>query len=409
VADQAVASFTNLATLVIIGRSCSKEQLGLYALAFVVFAGAVEVQASLISTPYTVHRPRLSPDEGREFLGATLLFQFAFSLLAMAFIGAVGALLGILEGFGAVADVMKVLGLTVAFMLLKEHLRRVCFAGLRMRSAAALDASAGLIQVSALLVLAGGGMLSADTALGVIAASSGAAALAWLVRNRDHYQVTVGRAAGRIRAMWKQGRWMTASGLLSIIAAQLYPWLLTAMHGAAATALWAACWSLTSIVNPLVLALTNYLGPAAATTYAVGGARRLRSMLRNVSTLFTLSMGLFCIGAVALGARVVATVYGSGYAHDGLVISLLALNVIPVGLSVISSRGLFAIERADVDFRINLVPAAVGFTAGLFLTYAYGVEGAAAALLAGNTLAAAARYRSFAALTADPSSGRAAT
>ena len=58
-ADQAVVSATNFATGVIVARTCSREELGLYMLGFSVILLATDLQTSLISTPYMVYAPRL--------------------------------------------------------------------------------------------------------------------------------------------------------------------------------------------------------------------------------------------------------------------------------------------------------------------------------------------------------------
>ena len=58
-ADQAVASATNFVTGIIIARTCSKEELGLYMLGFSLILLMTDFQTSLITTPYMVYAPRL--------------------------------------------------------------------------------------------------------------------------------------------------------------------------------------------------------------------------------------------------------------------------------------------------------------------------------------------------------------
>ncbi|RPJ80416.1 MAG: hypothetical protein EHM13_12070, partial [Acidobacteria bacterium] len=83
VADQAIVSATNFLTGVVIGRACSKEEFGLYMLAFVVITLAAEVQTSLISTPYTIYRPRLDHREVPRYTAATLVLQLLFAAVSM--------------------------------------------------------------------------------------------------------------------------------------------------------------------------------------------------------------------------------------------------------------------------------------------------------------------------------------
>ena len=51
------------------------------------------------------------------------------------------------------------------------------------------------------------------------------------------------------------------------------------------------------------------------------------------------------------------------------------------------SRGLFALDRAQDDFKVNLVALGLMLTLGVSLAYAYGVIGAAWGLIASNTAA----------------------
>lgn len=403
-ADQAVVSVTNFATGVIIGRSCPPEQFGLYALAFVVISGLIDLQATLISAPYTVYRPRLDDESARVYTGATLLFQAAFSLLTLVvLVAAAGALH---TGSGGLSPVLTALGLTVAFVLAKENLRRLFFAGLRMRKALVLDLVVAVVQLGSLVVLARSGRMSATTAIVTVGLVSGAVAGAWLLMHRHEYTFSGRRAVNSLLAMWRLGRWMSASGILWNITTQLYPWLLATLRGSAATALWAACGSITSVVNPAVLALNNYMAPAAAAAYATGGAAGLRRVVLHLSAFFVAAVLPFCLLMLVAGAHIVTFVYGSAYGHDGLVVSLLALNLIPLGVSLVASRGLFALERADLDFQINLVPFAVMLAGGFWLIGAHGVAGAAAATLAGTSAGAVLRLLAFLALSHE---GRQAT
>jgi hypothetical protein len=63
------------------------------------------------------------------------------------------------------------------------------------------------------------------------------------------------------------------------------------------------------------------------------------------------------------------------------------LNLLISAIAFSFSRGLFALERADDDFKVNLVAFALMLTVGVSLAYAYGVIGAAFGLIASNLTA----------------------
>src|SRR5271156_525922 len=79
--DQAIVSATNFLTGVIIARSCSKAELGLYMLGFSLILLITDLQSSLISTPYMIYAPRLKGAAQALYTGSTLIHQLVFSVL----------------------------------------------------------------------------------------------------------------------------------------------------------------------------------------------------------------------------------------------------------------------------------------------------------------------------------------
>ena len=57
--DQVFVSLTNFSTGILIGRFCSKDELGFYMLGYSVVLFAVAFQQMLISSPFILIRPRL--------------------------------------------------------------------------------------------------------------------------------------------------------------------------------------------------------------------------------------------------------------------------------------------------------------------------------------------------------------
>jgi hypothetical protein len=133
-ADQAVASVTNFVTGVIIARSSSKEEFGLYMLGFSLILLTTDLQTSLIATPYMVYAPRLKGRAHALYAGSTLIHQVAFSLLGMLALAcaAVTSRFGI--GPRGLGPVLWALGAMAGLIMLREFVRRICFAGLKLRS-----------------------------------------------------------------------------------------------------------------------------------------------------------------------------------------------------------------------------------------------------------------------------------
>jgi O-antigen/teichoic acid export membrane protein len=385
-ADQAVASITNFVTGVIIARSSSKEEFGLYMLGFSLILLVTDLQTSLIATPYMVYAPRLKGRAHALYAGSTLIHQVVFSLLGMLALGcaAIGSRFGI--GPRGLEPVLWALGAMVGLIMLREFVRRICFAGLKLRSVLVFDICVGLAQVGGLLLLAHLGVMSASVAYCWIGPVCGIAALIWLWLEKDFFHLQLAQSVADLRTNWTFGRWVFASGLVYTASANLYPWLLAFFHGPAAAGVFAACVGVVSASNPALLGLQNFVGPKTAHEFASKGQRALRRFVLKVSGLLAIPVGLLTLALIIWGGRFVTLLYGKRYAGNGLVVAVLAVNLLVMAVGFSFSRALLAMERARVDFVLNLVALVMMLTLGLWLVRTHGALGAAIGLV-GATLA----------------------
>ena len=187
-ADQAVASATNFLTGVIIARTCSKEELGLYMLGFSLILLMTDFQTSLITTPYMVYAPRLKGRAHALYTGSTLIHQLAFCLITM--LGVACGAFAVTSGMGprGLGPVLWALCVVIALIMLREHARRVSFARLKLRTAFLFDTLIAVGQISGLLLLARFRLLSASRAYWVIGSVCGIAVLGWLWSDREFYR-----------------------------------------------------------------------------------------------------------------------------------------------------------------------------------------------------------------------------
>ena len=385
-ADQAVASITNFVTGVIIARASSKEEFGLYMLGFSLVLLATDLQTSLIATPYMVYAPRLKGRAHALYAGSTLIHQIVFSLLGMVALGcaAIGSGFGI--GPRGLEPVLWALGAMVGLIMLREFVRRICFAGLKLRSVLVFDLCVGVAQVGALLLLAHLGVMSASVAYWLIGPVCGVAALVWLWGEKDFFHLQLAQSIADFKTNWTFGRWVFASGLVYTASANLYSWLLAFFHGPAAAGVYAACVGVVSASNPALLGLQNFLGPKTAHEFATKGQGALRRFVLTISGMLAIPVGLLTTVLILWGDRFVSLLYGRRYAGNGRVVAVLAVNLLVVAMGFSFSRALLAMERARVDFLLNLVALVTMLTLGLWLVRTHGALGAAIGLL-GATLA----------------------
>jgi O-antigen/teichoic acid export membrane protein len=395
-ADQGLVSATNFATAVIIGRACGKPELGIYALAWTLLTGATESSATLTTTPYAVFGPLLSAERRPAYRGSIVVHQL---LLSTAFALALGvsAAVSLSQGWFSegLARVMLTTGIAIVFGSLREVERRVSFAELRVGSALGVDVITCMGQAAGLWFLLHLGALSAGATYTLIGLTSAAVGISWLALHRSEFHLDMHLCIADAKRNWGLAKWVLGSWIVGAVGTYTYPWLLAAFHGTSATGIWAACSGIVGFGNPVVLGLSNHVGPQIHNTYANSGADAMRRQVHRAGLQFVALLAPFVLLIGFGGERVVIGIYGKSYAGTGAVVTLLALNLAMTALTLPYARGLFSLERAKLDTFVNVAAIGLLFTIGIAAAKYYGPAGAAAALLASGTITTLIRISVF--------------
>jgi O-antigen/teichoic acid export membrane protein len=395
--DQGVVSATNFATGVIIGRVCGKAELGVYVLAWTLITLTTDISATLTTHPYQVFGPHLRRRRRSQYLGSILGFQLLLSLM-FALIIAAGGLLGSWLGWlsGTVSGIVTTTAGAIAFISLREFVRRVSFADLRMRWALAVDVTACLAQVGGMLLLLQLSDLTASRTITLLGMSCAVAAGGWFAVHRGAVLWDRRIYARDLKRNWQFTKWVLASCILSVFARYLYPWVLTAFHGTSVTGTWAACLGIVALGNPVLMGLGNYVGPKISSVYAVSGIATMQRYVYRASPLFALMLLPIVLVLAGWGDYIVIGLYGGAYAGNGGVILLLALNLLVTVLAYPFFCGLFTLERTKADLLINLVAIALLFTIGIAAVRSYAALGTAVAMFVTTGVTTVIRMRVFA-------------
>lgn len=394
--DQGLVSATNFATAVIIGRVSGKAELGVYTLAWTLMTLATDVSGMLTTTPYTVFSPQLNRSRRRRYLGSILAHQLLLSL-TFALAMAAGAFLSSWKGW--LSDRLSAVVMTTAgviiFIGLREFVRRVSFAELKLGWALAVDVVACVAQAGGLLLLLHFGALTASRTFILLGISSAVAAAGWLVLNRRAFRTDKRLFGQDLKRNWSFAKWVLGSGILSTLARYLYPWVLAVFHGISVTGAWAACAAIVALGNPAILGLGNYILPKVSNVYAASGAAAMRRDVRRFSFLFAAVLSPAVLILAVGGERIVTGIYGSAYAGNAIVLLLLGLNMLVNSLANPYSQGLFSLGCAKADTLVNVIWVALLFTVGIAAVRSYAALGAAAALFMSSGVTAAIRVGVF--------------
>jgi len=345
--------------------------------------------------PYTVYSPRLTDIDRALYTGNTLIHQLVLSAFAIICLLIAGGILSLGIGPKELAPVLWALAVTITLILLKEYVRRIFFARLDMMTALVLDSFVAGMQIGGLLLLAYIGVLSATQAYLVIGAACGVAALSWLVWEREIFAVRLSQVISDLHRNWSLGKWFFAGTLVFLMSTQLFIWFLNGFHGTAPTGVLAACMGIVFLSNPFFIGMGNLVGPKASQAYAFGGAKEVRIVVFKSSVLLAAAMGLFCLMILVFGEQLLVFIYGSKYAGNGAVVSVLALGNMSAAITMPATHGLLVIDRPKADFKVNLIFLGITLTLGLWLVQSYGVLGVAFGLLAGKFTVLITRWTTF--------------
>jgi O-antigen/teichoic acid export membrane protein len=263
-----------------------------------------------------------------------------------------------------------------------------------MKSAFILDLAVSFLQIIGLFFLVRQEILSSPVALIVIGVSSGIAGLSWIYLRRHSLVVNLQRVKKDLMQNFFSGKWIYASGVIWSLSTYLYPWILTRYHGTSATGIWAAAMGVVALCNPLFLGMQNFITPKISHAFAGKGKRGLRKYLTRATVLFGGAIFICSLILLSAGDFLLVAFYGDKYAGNQLLVSILSLNLLLVAIGFSFSRSLFVLEKAWVDFRINLISLLLLLVIGIWLIRSFGTTGTALGLLIGNTAAAGLRITS---------------
>ena len=348
-----MVSATSFAITVILGRLCGKPEVGLYYLALQAVLLARGVQEQLIVSPYLVYSGRKSGRDCATYAGSSLVHEIA--LLT----GVMLTLAGVAHYGGLSSSLTGLLWLLVGaapLMLLREYIRQISFAELRVTEALAVDCFVAVLQLGALAAAAYYGVLSTPLTYTLLSIGCGIAAVAWLARRRGKFVAECRAVYSDWFHNWQFGRWALASQLLGQTMPLVLPWIVAGTHGEAATGTLGVGTTLIGFANMFVLGLSNFICPRAAQSFASGGRRELIGVLKQAAIMYLAVLVPFALAMLMAGGPLMAAVYGPDFADAGPIMAVLAFGAVANSLGVTAGNGLWAMEMPSAIFGPTCAP-----------------------------------------------------
>jgi O-antigen/teichoic acid export membrane protein len=376
--DQCVVSGGNFLLNVLLARVLSEQDYGEFAL----FLGAIfllrTIDYSFISYPVSLRLSVVNDDERASLLGNTALLAFALSLVLVV---AVAFGTELLEH----DNILLPACLCYFCWQAQETSRRFLLADFRYREAVAGD---GISYVGQVLLIAGLLWIESVTlssALYVMSATFAAGASVHALRSRFAWP-NLTEARRLVFDYLAIGKWSLVSYQLVLVRVQLFPWMLAAVAGTAATASFQAGLNIASMMNPIIFGIGNAIPQIAAHAHRSDGVHGAsHAAYRYV--LFGLGPILvICAAAVLMPDLLLRMAYGasSPYLAVAIGLQLLAIAGVLEYIAEMISKTLLGVQAGRLAFLVNVVAAAVALVLALVLVGPMGMFGACLALLMAN-------------------------
>lgn len=346
------------------------------------------VQRSVVSIPFTVYSPRFKGRAYAAYLGSTLVHQVGISTLVAIVITVAAGVLYAADQSGGMAGILLALSVASVGALLREFMRCVLLAQLRVWANLAMGLVANIATIGALLWAYMTSHLSAPIAYLIMAVCYGVPALVTLLFKAK--QLTVVRQQ-ITTDLWKNvrfGRWPLLGSALQFFAIRLYPWALVCLFSVEDAAVYGACITITHLANPLLLGVGNWAGPKAAHIVANSGPRSLSRFITYLQGAFVAVLIPYVVVLTIWGKQLVPVLFTNKYSSDTLTITLLALAVALDAIILPRIKASHAVGRPQIQPQASAISAAASVTIGIPLVWAFGIKGAAAGLLIARAAAA---------------------
>jgi O-antigen/teichoic acid export membrane protein len=389
--DQAFTVGGGFLANVAVARAQTKEEYGLFALSYSVYALLLALYQAAILEPFTIYGSGRYRERYSEYLRLMVRGNAVISLLLTAFLLLTCSLLSRIASH-LVSRAFWGLALSAA-ILLSSHLLRRGFYLQRQPMLAAKTSFVFFITVACglwlgaklqwldsltvFLVLAVGWIIAAGFFGGKLA--FGRPELSFLRIEPRYWS-----------EHWNYSKWVLATAVVYQFTAQGYYWLLAGFLSAKEAGELRAMHLLVAPMDQVFVALSFVALPALSSRYAAKDIGKFLFLWKRY-VLVTLGVtGMFALIVRIVGRPVMHLIYAGKY--DGLAPYLFILALLPVfmGVAATMNNAVIATEKPKLTFYAYLCGGTMTFLAGVPLVVHFGLWGAVSGMvLSGATYTSA--------------------
>jgi O-antigen/teichoic acid export membrane protein len=390
-ADQALAVGGGFLVNVALARTQTKEEYGLFALSYSVYALLLALYHAAILEPYTIYGSGRYRERFSEYLRLMVRSNAVIGILLTAFLLSISLLLSRIAP-QLVSRAIWGLALTAAVLLSGHLLRR----GFYLQREPALAAKTSFVffiaVVCGLWLGAKSGWLDSFTVFLILA-------VGWIIAGATFgRKLALGKPEQTFlhiephywREHWNYSKWVLATAVVVQFTTQAYYWLVAGFLSSKEVGELRAMYLLVTPMDQVFIALSFLVLPALSARYAMKDMRSFLSLWRRYVLTILGVTGIFAIAVRMLGKPMIHILYAGKY--DGLAPFLFVLALLPVlmGVAATMNNAVIATEKPKLTFLAYACGGAMTFLGGIPLVMHFGLWGAVyGMLLSGATYAGA--------------------
>jgi O-antigen/teichoic acid export membrane protein len=368
-ADQGAVSLGNFLTNILLARSLSPTDYGIFALIYGMLilmnsyhSSAVVYPLSLSGAPGTIEELH---HHLRRSICVTLLLAFPLGLVVFC------ATL-----FLKRPEITPWVVLALVCWQIQETLRRGLMAHLRHSEAVWGDAVSYLGQAVMIWIFLKSQHQSLAAIFGILAATSLLAAAVQIgqLRLRLAWEKDLLR---QLKDYWRVSRWAVLANTAVVVPGVAYPWFL-ALQGTYLAASYQALLNIIGVCNPVMMSVGNVILPETIRANASGGWKRAsRVLLRGgiVGAAFLLPCYALIFSWPGLFLRILYRANSPYFFQQDALRILVAACCLGYGAYLLSAL-FYGLGQSKLVFKVQSFGAAVALICGFPLVMRFGVSGA---------------------------------
>jgi O-antigen/teichoic acid export membrane protein len=381
-ADQALSVGGMFLVNLVLARTQSKEEYGMFALSYSVLVFLMGLQNAAILEPFTVY------GSGRYRSRLVEYFQLMFWSNAALGLVATTLLLALCLSLRTIAPELLPrgitgLGLTVSVLLSGTLLRRIFYLQRQPALAAVASGVFFLTVAGGLWLTARAHVLDSFSVFLVLAAGWLAAGLGLagqLPFGKTRHSFLAGEP-DYWREHWTYARWVLLTAFVFQLTTQGYYWLVAGLLSTGDVAELKAITLVVAPADQIFIALNYLVLPRLCAHYAAQRMKSLLSAWKWYALAITAATLSFLLFIRAFGKPVTHLLYSGRYDDAAPLLNLVVLVPVVMGVGHTMNAALKAAESPRLVFWAYLASGGVTFLAGAPLVARFGVRGAVYGML----------------------------